>query len=131
MQSGNYVLNARFDGRTPEYEATSDLTTFVVEKEDTVLKLSKRGKGKKKRLVVRLTDADDPVRGVGAAAIIFRTKYGHPLGTAITDGTGKAVFKLHRHYWSKRVLRAKFDASSDVYWESSRARINGRGVWGG
>jgi hypothetical protein len=129
-QPGNYVLEARFEGQPGLYQATSDLTTFVVEKEDTAIKLSKKGKRHKRgraktRLVALVTDADDHSRAVAAVPVVFRGRKAGVLGTAITDGHGRAVFRVARRYWRKKSFRAVFNGSSDIYWKSSTVKVKG------
>jgi hypothetical protein len=125
VKPGNYVLEARYEGQPDVYAAASDLTTFVVDKEDTAIALSKKGKRTKKgtrvktRLVARLTDADDPTRGISAA------RKAGVLGSSITDGKGKATFRVKRRYWRKKTFRAVFDGSSDVYWNGSTIKVKG------
>jgi hypothetical protein len=132
LHPGNYVLKAIYNGKVGAYNAdTSDLATFVVEKEDTAIKLSKKGKRTKKgkrvrtRLVAVVTDADDRSRGIAAVPVIFRGRKAGVLGSSITDGKGRAVFKVKRRFWRKKSFRAVFNGASDVYWHSSTIKVKG------
>jgi hypothetical protein len=131
VQPGHYALEARFEGRPGAYAATSALTTFLVEKEDTTILLSKKGKRTKPgrrvktRLVAVLIDADDRDRGVASVPIVFRGRKAGVLGSSITDGNGKAVFKIKRRYWRKRTFRAVYNGVRDTYWNSSTIKVVG------
>jgi hypothetical protein len=130
MQPGNYVLEARFEGQPDVYEPASDLTTFVIDKEDTAIEMSKIGRrtnrGRAKtRLVARLTDADDRAGGIASVPIVFRGRKAGVLGSSITDGNGRAFFRVARRYWKKKTFRAVFNGTSDVYWNGSTIKIKG------
>jgi hypothetical protein len=131
MQAGNYVLDARYEGQSGVYDASADLTTFVVGKEDTSIrmvkkgKFTKKGKRSKRRLVAFLSDADDPARAISGVPIIFRGRKAGIIGTSITDGKGKAAIRVKRRLWRKRTFRAVFNGTNDVNWKSSTIKIKG------
>jgi hypothetical protein len=121
VQSGAYSLTARYEGLAEIHEAAADVTTFVVEKEDTNLELSSKGKASKRTLVAVLTDADDKSLAVAGVPITF--KLGRKIiATAVTDGAGKASVVVSTKSKGKP-FKAIFDGTSDVYWESARATL--------
>jgi hypothetical protein len=119
VEPGNYTLTASYEGRQDVYEGTFAAGSFIVEKEDTDLSLSVTGKGKESLRAI-LTDADDPSAGVAGVPIVFIANDGDVLGSAITDGTGRAVFDIPKGYRSKKdSFEAFFDGSTDTYWHGS------------
>jgi hypothetical protein len=112
-------LTARYQGEIDVYEASADLTTFLVEKEDTVMNLTVQGSGSKARLVATVTDADDSSFGVASVPVAFFSN-GDSLGTFITDGNGVASIEIPPRYRGKKnSFEAFFDGSTDTYWLGS------------
>lgn len=118
VEPGEYWLSAIYEGQPDVYEGTADVESFIVEKEDTTLQLSVAGK--RETLVALLTDADDPSAPVAGAPIAFFANGADPLGTAITDGTGRAFLDVPNRYRGKKnTFEAIFDGSTDTYWNGS------------
>ncbi len=68
-----------------------------------------------------LTDADDAASGISGATISFSGD-GKPLGTAVTDTTGRAELALPGPYRGKgHNFAAAFDGEVDPYYRSSTA----------
>lgn len=110
---GPYQLTVRFAG-DDNYDASSDMTSFVVEKEDSVLEFTVEGNGKNRTLMVRLADADTPDYGVADRTIDFYGD-GDYLGSATTDEDGVAILKAPPGYrGGKHEFRARF-AGDDYY----------------
>ncbi len=109
---GSYELTARYAGNE-RYFGSANSMTFVVQKEETRLKVSRNGRS----LIARLFDADDRATGLGNQTIRFREADGL-LGSARTNARGKATLRLPRG--QVRKLTASF--RGDDYYLGTRAR---------
>ena len=112
---GPYVVTARFDGNE-SYEGSADVSSLVIEKEDSALALTIQGKSSQTTLRALLSDADSGA-GIGGRSIAFFAD-GQQMGTAVTDGAGVADFAPPARYrGGNRTYEARFDG--DRYYEAS------------
>lgn len=124
VEPGNYLLTARYEGLADVYEPSADGAAFVVDKEDTLMKVDVAGKGSKSEIVAVLSDADEAMFGVSDVVISF---FGNNqfLGTAVTDGSGTARFEVPPRYRGNNgSFEAEFDGSDNTYWQGSRVRTS-------
>ena len=106
---GSYVLTASFGG-SESRGAAADITSFVVQKEHSEMRLSSP-----RRLRARLTDADDADAGVADARIRFFVR-GEFLAQAMTNDRGIARVRLPRRAGTFKAVFAGnklFSASRD------------------
>ena len=90
---------------------------FTIERENTLTDLAVEGKGSKRTLVATLVDADSGT-GIGGRTITFAVD-GETLGTAVTDGTGRATFAVPARYSGpQRSFTASF--AGDEFYEGSK-----------
>jgi hypothetical protein len=113
LQPGDYQLSATYEGEAGSLEPSATSQVFEISKEDSLLDLKLQGKGKNKSLVATLTDADDASFGIGDALITFWGD-GEALGTATSDGSGRAVFDdlPPRYRGGKHDFTAVFEGNS-------------------
>ena len=121
---GNYLLTVRYEGLADAYEPSADASSFVVDKEDTVLAARVAGKGSRAQILAVLRDADDATFGV--TDVVIRFLSGNQfLGTAVTDGSGTATIDVPPKFrGNNRSFEAQFDGSDNTYWLGSRATTN-------
>jgi hypothetical protein len=128
FEPGNYMLSARFDGETDVYGESLDATPFVIEKEDTHMLLKRKGKGRSSRLVATVSDLDSPSSRVVRIPVSFRVRRGKILGSTVTDGKGRAIKHLAKRFrGKKRTFVARFDGTTDTYWNGSARTLKRRG----
>ena len=115
-EPGAYVLTARFEGDA-DHSGSADTSFFVIEKEDTVVRL----RAKDRTLRVRLVDEDTPDRGIADRRISFEAD-GRVIGSRKTNANGFARLTLSKHAWNtSREIKAVFNG--DVYYLGSRDRL--------
>jgi hypothetical protein len=90
---GNYMLTARYTGRSGVYQGSGADTPFKVEKEAASLHL-KRHAGRS--LSARLADSDSGAAVSGARLVFFAGR--HRLGARSTTTGGRATIRLPRRY---------------------------------
>ena len=109
---GAYELTARFAGND-SYLPSATIGPFVVDKEDTTLRLTSSGKGKNTEVVARLSDADSDGSGIEGRVIEFFAD-GEPAGSASTDADGVARLQPAPRDRSAKSWQARFDGD-DFY----------------
>lgn len=110
---GPHQLTATFAG-TDSYRSSSEATSFLVEREDTTLDLTVRGRGNDQALEARLSDEDTPSAGLGGATVEFYAD-GEPIGSSTTAGDGVATLGIPPRYrGGKRRFEARF-SGDDFY----------------
>ena len=113
---GSYTLTARYDGDATHL-GSADMSSFAIDREDTVLTLAIVGKSSSKSLEARLTDQDSGA-GIENRTVAFRAD-GTELGTAKTNNNGVASFELPAKYrGGHHDYAARFDGD-DYYLASS------------
>jgi hypothetical protein len=93
---GSYTVTASYAGSEERAASTSSPAPFEVLHEDTDTVLSVVGQGSKRSLVATLTDSDSG-EGVSGATLDFYAD-GSSIGTATTDGSGKASISIPARY---------------------------------
>lgn len=108
---GPHQLTARFNGDDLN-RPSSDTTSFVVEKEDTHLDLTIRGRNE--ILTARLSDADSRGSRIEGRSIDFYAG-SESIGSAVTDRNGTATFGIPEEYREgRREFEARFEGD-DYY----------------
>lgn len=109
---GAYELTARFAGND-SYLPSATIGPFVVDKEDTSLRLTSSGKGKNTQVVARLSDADTDTSGIEGRLIEFFAD-GESAGSASTNADGVATLQPAPRDRSAKTWEASF-AGDDFY----------------
>lgn len=113
----SYRLIVSYAGEPGSYEPSEDEMPFVVDKEDTAISLSDRGRGAGRELVATLADADSG-EGVAGRTIEFFAD-GVAIGEGVTDETGTARFDPPpRYQGGPHDYEASFDGD-DFYGSSA------------
>jgi len=86
---GSYVLTVAFAGREGVYLASGEVDGFVIERDDSDVVVDVTGKGVRRTVSARLTDADAG-SGLEGRTILFYAD-GHEIGSAVTDADGVAT----------------------------------------
>ena len=114
---GPHQLTVRYQGDS-NLSGAADISTFVVDKEDTTLELRVEGKGGKRRMIARLADQDSNSSGVGGRTVTFLSD-GYVIGTATTDSDGVARFDpAGRQQGGNHTYEARFEGD-DYYLRST------------
>jgi hypothetical protein len=109
-------LVVRFAG-SDSFAGSADTSSFVIEKEDAALILEVAGKGGKRTLSARLTDADDAT-GIAGRSVAFFSD-GQAIGSAPTGPDGWAhLDPPSKESGGRRTYEARF-AGDDYYREAS------------
>ncbi|HJR46244.1 MAG TPA: hypothetical protein VJ927_11635 [Actinomycetota bacterium] len=115
-EPGQHVLTARFDGDR-EHTGSADVSAFVVEKEDTLLRLTARDR----KLRAKLVDEDTRDRAIAGRRIRFFAD-DRLLRSRRTNANGIARYRVAKATWeSSRRLRAVF--GGDRYYLDARDAI--------
>jgi hypothetical protein len=104
---GSYAVAARFTGNDA-FAPSADVSSFVLEREDSALSLALQGQGAQRRLLARLSDGDsnDPIAG---ATVVFFAD-GQQIGEGQTDNGGRVNFSLPARYrGGHHEYEARFD----------------------
>jgi serine protease AprX len=123
---GPYSVSVRYAGRDGVYEGSADLTSFLVQHEDTATVLEASGYGRNRALRARLADLDTPDAPVRGAVVEFSVG-DQVIGTATTDEAGAAEFKPGAPYdKGAHVFTATFHGDT-YYLGSSDEAATGEG----
>lgn len=116
-KSGPYQLTVRYPGDDSR-AGSADTAAFVVDREDSDLALSAEGRGRNRALEARLSDRDEPSRGIARATIDFYSD-GELIGEATTDEDGIATLQLPPRYrGANHDFEARFEGD-DYHLDSS------------
>ena len=117
-EPGAYTLAASFAGTEERASSTSGPAPFEVLREDSSMTLAVDGRGSRRSLDARLTDADSAAGVAGRSVEFFAD--GESIGSGVTDDTGSASLPIPARY---RGGHHEFEAvfSGDTYYLASRA----------
>ena len=93
---GSYSLSVRYNGDQGHVGA-ADLTSFVIDKEDSTATLTATGQGSNRGLRASLADADDAHNVVAGVTLAYFAD-GEQIGTASTDNNGVSELPLPPKY---------------------------------
>ena len=118
---GSYNLTARYDGDSG-HVGSANMTTFVVDKEDSSATLKTDGQGSRRTLQASLFDADDSANAIAGVTVTFLAD-GEVLGSAQTNNQGLANFDLPPKYRNgHHEYRVRFDGND--YYRATSASVS-------
>jgi pimeloyl-ACP methyl ester carboxylesterase len=114
---GAYDAIVSYGGREGDLTPAVGSAPFTITKEDSVTTLTVSGNGSKRTLTALLTDSDAPTP-VAGQTIVF-TANGTQIGTATTDGSGRASISAPPGYRGGDITFAAAFGGNDFYSASS------------
>ncbi|MDQ4095658.1 MAG: hypothetical protein M3174_05580, partial [Actinomycetota bacterium] len=119
--AGDYTITARYAGDTGRFVGSSVSQPFEVKRDDSVVVLVLQGKANKQTLRATLSDADAET-GLGGRTLEFFSD-GAAMGSAVTDGSGVALFDVPKRSDGKR-RTYRVDFRGDAYYDPSSHSIS-------